>query len=63
MPVTEVHDWEDRFLQFVRDQKSALYKKLDESKKLDDATIAEIEAAIAEFQRCMPPKRSRLATK
>ena len=50
-PLKEVHDWESGFLQFVREQKQSLYKKLDESKKLDDAAFAEIDAAIAEFQK------------
>ena len=35
----------------MREQKQALYKKLDETKKLDDAAFAEIDAAIAEFQK------------
>ena len=26
VPLKEVHDWESRFLQFVRDQKSLLYR-------------------------------------
>jgi F-type H+-transporting ATPase subunit alpha len=56
VPVKEVHDWLSRYLQFVHDQKSALYKKLEETKKLDDATIAEIEAAIAEFQKTYAPQ-------
>ncbi len=51
VPLKDVHAWETRFLQFVRDQKAPLYKKLDESKKLDDASFAEIDAAIAEFQK------------
>ena len=45
------HAWESGFLQFVREQKQALYKKLDETKKLDDAAFAEIDAAIGEFQK------------
>jgi F-type H+/Na+-transporting ATPase subunit alpha len=51
VPIKEVSNWEKQFLQFVREQKSPLYKKLDETKKLDDATFAEIDAAIAEFQK------------
>src|SRR5271157_4869269 len=35
VPLKDVHAWESGFLQFVRDQKQALYQKLDESKKLD----------------------------
>ncbi len=51
VPLKDVHTWESGFLQFVREQKQALYKKLEETKKLDDATFAEIDAAIAEFQK------------
>ena len=58
MPVKDVHDWLGCFLQFVHDQKSAPYKKLEDTKKLDDDSIAEIEAAIAEFQKIyLPGKR------
>jgi F-type H+-transporting ATPase subunit alpha len=56
VPVKDVHDWLSRYLQFMHDQKSAAYKKLEETKKLDDATIAEIEAAIAEFQKIYTPQ-------
>ncbi len=51
VPVKDVSGWESRFLQFVRDQRSPLYKKLEESKKLDDSSIAEIDAAIGEYQK------------
>ena len=55
VPIKDVHDWLSRFLQFVHDQKSVLYKKLEDTKKLDDATLADIEAAIAEFQKIYSP--------
>ena len=51
VPLKDVHAWESGFLQFVREQKQALYQKLDETKKLDDAAMAEIDAAIGEFQK------------
>jgi F-type H+-transporting ATPase subunit alpha len=55
VPVKDVHDWLARFLQFIHDQKAPLYKKLEETKKLDDAVIAEIEVAIADFQKIYAP--------
>jgi len=51
VPIKEVHVWESGFLQFVREQKQALYQKLNETKKLDDTAFTEIDAAIAEFQK------------
>ena len=60
VPIKDVHAWESGFLQFVRDQKQALYKKLDETKKLDDATFAEIDAALGEFQRVLRGKSDRI---
>jgi F-type H+-transporting ATPase subunit alpha len=51
VPIKDVHDWESRFLQFIHDQKASLYKRLEETKKLDDAMLADIDAAIAEFQK------------
>jgi F-type H+/Na+-transporting ATPase subunit alpha len=51
IPIKDVHAWESGFLQFVREQKQPLYKKLNETKKLDAASFAEIDAAIAEFQK------------
>jgi F-type H+-transporting ATPase subunit alpha len=51
VPLKEVPAWESGFLQFVHEQKPELYKKLDETKKLDDEAVAAIDAAIAEFQK------------
>ena len=51
VPVKDVHACETGFQQYVRDQKQALYQKLTETQKLDESSIAEIEAAIAEFQK------------
>jgi F-type H+/Na+-transporting ATPase subunit alpha len=57
VPVKEVHDWLNRFLQFTHDHKAPLYKKLEETKKLDDGAIEEIEAAIGEFQKIYSPDK------
>jgi F-type H+-transporting ATPase subunit alpha len=58
VPAKEVHAWESGFLAFVKEQKQPLYQKLDESKKLDDASLAEVEAAIAEFQKVFASRKS-----
>lgn len=51
LPVAEVSAWEEAFLTFVRDRRSDLWKKLDESKDIDDETDAEIKSAIKEFKQ------------
>lgn len=50
IPSDLVHLWEKQFLQYVHEQRSELYKKLAESKKLDDETEKQVEQAIAAFQ-------------
>jgi F-type H+-transporting ATPase subunit alpha len=50
VPIKDVAEWEKNFLTFVRDQKSEIRKKIEESKDLDDATVSAITAAIGEFQ-------------
>ncbi len=51
VPVDEVSAWEEAFLSFVRDRKSDLWKKMDETKDIDDETEAEIKSAITEFKQ------------
>ena len=50
VPIKDVAEWEKNFLTFIRDQKSEIRKKIEESKDLDDATVSAITAAIGEFQ-------------
>ena len=57
-PLKEVHAWESGFLGFLREQKQTLYKKLEETKKLDDASFAEIDAAIGEFQKTFAVRKA-----
>jgi F-type H+-transporting ATPase subunit alpha len=63
LPVTEVAPWIKAFLQFMRDQKNEIWKKLNETKDLDiDKTTdrnAELEAAIAEFKPQYESSRKR----
>jgi F-type H+-transporting ATPase subunit alpha len=50
VPLKEVHDWESGWLRFVRDEKSALWQKISDSRQMDADTAAEVEQAMAEFQ-------------
>nr|MCS5616568.1 F0F1 ATP synthase subunit alpha [Pirellulales bacterium] len=51
VPREQVADWEKCFLTFVRDQVPEVREKIVETKALDDETVRQLEAAIAEFQR------------
>ncbi|MGA2034330.1 MAG: F0F1 ATP synthase subunit alpha [Thermoguttaceae bacterium] len=50
IPQKEVHAWESGFLAFMREQKCDLWKQITETKQMDDAAMAQVEQAIAEFQ-------------
>jgi F-type H+-transporting ATPase subunit alpha len=58
VPLKDVHAWEEGFLRFVRDEKKSLWQKITDSKKLDDAGIAAIDQAIAEFQKRFSGKKA-----
>jgi F-type H+-transporting ATPase subunit alpha len=51
VPQKEVHAWEQGFLKFIHEERQPLWQKITDTKQIDDATTAEIEAAIAEFQK------------
>lgn len=51
IPIGEVRTWEKAFIKFIHEQKRSLLKKLNDTKKLDDDTAAELDKAIAEFQQ------------
>jgi F-type H+-transporting ATPase subunit alpha len=51
IPLKEVHTWEEGFLQFVREEKKALWQKITDSLQLDDAAAAAVDQAIGEFQK------------
>jgi F-type H+-transporting ATPase subunit alpha len=51
VPVSEVQDWEQRYLQFMRTKKKDLWDEIDEKKQLDDDLIERIREAMAEFQQ------------
>jgi F-type H+-transporting ATPase subunit alpha len=50
VPRSDVAAWEKAYLTFMHDQKSEVVNKLTETKELDDAMIASINTAIAEFK-------------
>ncbi len=50
VPIEKVRNWEERFLIFMKDQKSEVRDELIEKKDLDEDLIGKIEAALAEFQ-------------
>jgi F-type H+-transporting ATPase subunit alpha len=49
VPVNRVQEWEDKFLTFMRDQKSEVRKAINDTKDLSDDIIRQIESSIAEF--------------
>jgi F-type H+-transporting ATPase subunit alpha len=51
IPREQVAAWEKEFIAFMHEQKSEIVKKLTETKKLEDDTAAQLEAAIADFQK------------
>jgi F-type H+-transporting ATPase subunit alpha len=50
IPRDQVAAWEREYLQFMHERKAEIVKKIRDTKKLEDDTAAELEAAIAEFQ-------------
>ncbi len=51
VPVAEVLQWEKQFLTFMRDQKSEIRQKIQESQDLDEATMQAVVESIGEFQK------------
>jgi F-type H+-transporting ATPase subunit alpha len=62
VPRTEVREWEKGFLKFVHEKKQAFWEKLAGSKKLDDASAAELEKVIAEFQQVYASQKKHATT-
>lgn len=51
IPVPKVHEWESGFLAFMREQRREVRQKIADTKKLDDASAAELDKAIADWQK------------
>jgi F-type H+-transporting ATPase subunit alpha len=58
IPLKEVHGWEQGFLKFMHEQRKSVWQKLSDSGKLDDATAAEIDQALADFQKQYGAKKT-----
>ncbi|HEV7221109.1 MAG TPA: F0F1 ATP synthase subunit alpha, partial [Pirellulales bacterium] len=63
IPRERVAEWEKGFLTFVREQKSEIRKKIEDTKKLDDDTAAALEAAIVDFQKQFSGKKQEATAK
>ncbi|MEK6249421.1 MAG: F0F1 ATP synthase subunit alpha [Planctomycetales bacterium] len=51
VPTSEVARWEEEFLRFIHEQEHELWKKIEETHEMDDATITAIDAVIESFTR------------
>jgi F-type H+-transporting ATPase subunit alpha len=51
VPLGDVHRWEKEFLMFVHEQRQSLWETIRTAKKFDDTITAQIDAAIADFQK------------
>jgi F-type H+-transporting ATPase subunit alpha len=49
VPINQVQDWEKGFLRFVREQRSELWNRINETKNLTSELEAELVAAIETF--------------
>jgi F-type H+-transporting ATPase subunit alpha len=61
VPRTQVAQWEREYVQFMREQKSEIWKKINDTKDLDDAAMESINAAIREFQGQFDNRRTKAA--
>jgi F-type H+-transporting ATPase subunit alpha len=58
VPIARVAEWEHDFLLFMHDQKSALRKKIADSKDLDDASMADLASALKDFKAQFATKQT-----
>jgi F-type H+-transporting ATPase subunit alpha len=59
VPVKEVQRWETEFRTFMRDQKASLRERLGREKKLSDAIVADLKAALTQFKQLYRPASSK----
>jgi len=59
IPVAEVLSWEKSFLEFIRERKQDLWQRITETRQVDDQSAAQLEKAVAEFQKLYASQRSR----
>ncbi len=51
VPLAEVHAWEEALLRFIHEEQHDLWQKITDTRRMDAETEAELEAAIARFQK------------
>lgn len=51
IPVGQIKEFEERYLDFIKTRKEKLLKQLAKGKVLDDKLISELEKSVAEFKR------------
>jgi F-type H+-transporting ATPase subunit alpha len=56
VPVNQVQAWEQAFLSFIHDQRSAFWNKLAEKKDLTPEIESELQAAIGDFKKQWKPQ-------
>src|SRR4051812_23106230 len=61
VPVKQVSRWESEFLRFVRDQRPQLRAALASEKKLTDAILTDLKAALTEFKSLFRPTKAASA--
>jgi F-type H+-transporting ATPase subunit alpha len=62
VPVKEVQRWESEFHRFMREQRSAVRDRLAKEKKLTDAILADLKAALADFKKQYRPQAAPAAS-
>ncbi len=62
IPLGEVHNWEQGFLQYIHDENANIWKKITDTRQMDDAAMAAVDKAIEEFQKRYAAKHSAKET-
>ncbi len=62
VPVPEVHAWEEAFLTFIHQHKQALWQRITDTRQLDDECTAQLDRALAEFQKWYAEAKTATAT-
>ena len=51
VPLDQVHAWEEAFLRFIHEERNSIWQEITDSRQLDDKTAAQLDQALAEFQK------------
>jgi len=63
VPVAEVQAWLDGALRFIRDQKSAIWQRITDTRDLDQETASQLEAALAEYHTLYTTRKQPAAAR